>query len=480
MKLKQFSIALITVCLTIVFGPKAVEAVTLTTIVDGISNARGASFDSEGNLYVAEPGIGGDGNCQPSPSTLFQPICAGNSGSVVKVTPDGQETRLFDNFQSLAEQPSGYQGAGPQEVGFDSSGSAYLLTGFAGYPGNRDPELNALAASNNLEIPSEQLTTFPPSPPDQLLNTPDLTKLYKVDLNTQQLTEVFDFGEYEINNNPDGGDIVTNPYELTVSGNTAYVADGGGNAIYNIKLDGSNEVKTTSLPKNLIDNPVFPTLPPGEEIPPGLVEIPESALPVGEGEVPSQVLAQSVPTGAAVGPDGALYVGEYVGFPYPEGAARIFRVGEDGNPEVFLDGFTQITDLTFDKEGNLLVLQFSDESQLTGGDLASLPGSLIRVAPDGTRTTLVAAGEGLESADGVVVGPDGQIYVTNRGIGPEAGSLVRVDGIEGAATVPEPSSILGLLVFGAMGGGTWFKRKQQQNREAIAPELAQTLAQSAI
>jgi sugar lactone lactonase YvrE len=151
-----------------------------------------------------------------------------------------------------------------------------------------------------------------------------------------------------------------------------------------------------------------------------------------------------------------------VGFPYPEGNARIFRIGEDGNPEVFLDGFTQITDLTFDKEGNLLVLQFSDESQLTGGDLGSLPGSLIRVAPDGTRTTLVAAGEGLESAYGVVVGPDGQIYVTNRGVGPEAGSVVRVDGIEGAAAVPEPSSILGLVVFGAMGGGAWLKRKRNQ------------------
>ena len=482
MKLKQLTITLITVCIAIVFGPKAVEAASLTTIVDGISNARGASFDSEGNLYVGEPGIGGDGNCQPSPSTLFQPICAGNSGSVVKVTPDGQEERLFDNFQSLAEQPSGNQGAGPQAIEFDSSGSAYLLTGFAGYPGNRDPELSALG--NTAGIPPEQLATFPPSSPDRLLNTPNLAKLYKADLNTQQLTEVFDFGKYEITNNPDGGDIVTNPYELTISGNDAYVVDGGGNAVYNIKLDGSNEVKATALPKNLVDNPEFPPLPPGQELPPGLVEIPASALPEGQapgepGEVPSQVLSQSVPTGAAVGPDGALYVGEYVGFPYPEGNARIFRIGEDGNPDVFLDGFTQITDLTFDKEGNLLVLQFGDESQLTG-DLASLPGSLIQVAPDGTRTTLVAAGQGLESADGVVVGPDSQIYVTNRGVGPEAGSVVRVDGIGGAAAVPEPSSLLGLLVFGAIGGGTWFKRKQQQGREAIAPEPEEILTQSSI
>ncbi|MCU0534286.1 MAG: ScyD/ScyE family protein [Hydrococcus sp. Prado102] len=227
MNLKQLTFSLITFSIALIFGPKAAEAATLTTIVDGISNARGASFGPDGTLYVGEPGIGGNGNCQPSPSTLFQPLCEGNTGSVVKITPDGRQERIFQNFQSLAEQPSGNQGAGPQELNFDSSGNAYLLTGFAGYPGNRDLETNLLG--QNYEIPPEQLATFPPSSPDEVLNTPNLAKLLQVDLETEELTEIFDFGEYEIINNPDGADVVTNPYDFVVSDNTAYVVDGGGN-----------------------------------------------------------------------------------------------------------------------------------------------------------------------------------------------------------------------------------------------------------
>ncbi len=456
MKLTQFSFTVLTFCLALVSGTKAVEAASLTTIVDGISNARGASFGPDGSLYVGEPGIGGNGNCQASPSTLFQPICAGNTGSVVKVTPDGNRERIFQNFQSLAEQPSGNQGAGPQALEFDSKGNAYLLTGFAGYPGNRDAGTYALSSS--IELPPAQLSNFPPSSPDQLLNTPDLAKLYKADLTTGALTPIFDFATYELTNNPDGGDLVTNPYDLTISGDTAYVIDGGGNAAYSIKLDGSDS-KAIPIPDKIIENPVFPELPPGAELPPGLIQFvpPEPGSP--EGQAP-RIALQSVPTGGAVGPDGKLYVGEYLGFPYPENESRILSIGEDGKPEVFADGFTHITDLTFDKDGNLLILQFSDQSQLSGnGDISNLPGSLIKLASDGTRTTLVAAGEGLVSADGLTIGPDDQIYVTVRGVGPENGAVVRVDNLE---EVPEPSSVLGLLAFGALGGGTWLKRKRKQ------------------
>lgn len=446
MKFKLSAFTFISVCLATALGATTAQAASLTTIVDGISNARGVSFGPDGSLYVAEPGIGGNGNCQPSPSTFFQPICAGNTGSVVRVSPDGKQERIFQNFESLAEQPTGNQGAGPAALEFDSYGNAYLLTGFAGYPGNRDKD--TLALGSKYPIPESQLATFPPSTPDDVLNTPQLAQLYKANLETGELTSIFDFAEYEIVNNPDGGDIVTNPYDLTINGHTAYVTDGGGNAVYSIDL-GSGNAKATAVPKNFVDKTVVEnSLPPGSSIPPGLLE-----------EVDGKLGLQSVPTGGAVGPDGALYVGEYTGFPYPEDKSRIFRIGRDGEPEVFAEGFNHISELTFDKDGNLLVLQFSDQSQLTG-DLTSLPGSLIELAPDGTRTTLVAAGEGLESADGVAVGPDNQIYVTTRGVGPENGSVVRVN--RGSEPVPEPTSVLGILALSAAGLGSKFKGKLKQ------------------
>ena len=452
MNFKLSAFTFISFCFAAIVGVPAAQAVSLTTIVEGISNARGVSFGPDGTMYVAEPGVGGDGACQPSPSTLFQPICAGNSGSIVRVKTDGQTDRIFTGFQSLAEQPSGNQGAGPSDLQFDSVGNAYLLAGFAGYPGNRDVE--TLELGSNYPIPPQQLAVFPPSTPENVLNSPDLAKLFKADLNTGELTEIFDFAKYEIVNNPDGGDLVTNPYDLAISGDTAYVVDGGGNATYSIKLDGSEAI-ATALPLNIITNPQLPELPPGAELPPGLINF----LEPDENGNP-RISIQSVPTGGAVGPDGALYVGEYSGFPYPQDEARIFRIGEDGVPTVFAEGFNAITELTFDKEGNLLVLQFTDTSQITSQDISSLPGSLIQLAADGTRTTLVGAGEGLESADGLTIGPDNQIYVTNRGVGPGNGSVVRVN--TGAEPVPEPASVLGILALSAAGVGSKFKGKLKQ------------------
>ena len=457
MKFKLSAFTIFSFCFAAVAGVPAAQAASLTTIISGISNARGVSFGPDGTLYVAEPGVGGDGACQPSPSTLFQPICAGNSGSIVRVKPDGQTDRIFQNFQSLAEQPSGNQGAGPSDLQFDSYGNAYLLTGYAGYPGNRD--LGTFELGKTYPLPPEQLAVFPPSTVDNLLNTSNLAKLFKADLNTGELTEIFDFAKYEIINNPDNGDVVTNPYDLSISGDTAYVVDGGSNATYKVKLDGS-AVTATALPRNIITNPQLPELPPGGELPPGLI----SFLPPDENGNP-QISIQSVPTGGTVGPDGALYVGEYSGFPYPQDKARIFRIGEDGAPTVFAEGFNAITELTFDKQGNLLVLQFSDLSQIASPDITNLPGSLIQLAPDGTRTTLVAAGEGLESADGLAIGSDNQIYVTTRGVGPENGSVVRVN--RGAEPVPEPTSVLGVLALSAAGVGSKFKGKLKQLAQKV-------------
>ncbi|PSB44595.1 ScyD/ScyE family protein [Cyanosarcina cf. burmensis CCALA 770] len=500
MKLKQLTIALITVSIALVFGPQAARAASLTTLADGLNNARGLSFDSDGNAYIGETGLGGDGVCQPSPSTQFELICSGNTGSVTKVTPDGTQSRVIDGTESLALQQTKEQGAGPQELNFDSSGNAYLLTGFAGNPANRDAELNAL--STNIQFPSQQQQAAPPVAPDQVLGTTTLGKLYKTDLNTGSLTEVADLSKAELTSNPDGGDVISNPYDFVIKDNTAYIGDGGANVIWNVNLD-SGETKATKIPGQTLENPEFPPnvsipgagqeQPPagqqGQDAIPGVPAEQEASGPPA-GQIPSQVDIQSVVTGVDIGPDGAVYAGELTGFPYPEGKAKVWRIGENGEPEVFAEGFTQITDIKFDRDGNLLVLQFADEAQWKGGgqSLQDLPGSLIKLAPDGTRTTLVAAGEGLASAAGLNIGPDGEIYVVNNGVGPGTGELVRVDGVGSAAAVPEPSSILGLLLFGVMGGGTWFKRKQQQDREANAlrasfsnaPEPAQTLSQSSI
>lgn len=469
----------------------AARAASLSVIADGLDQPRGFNFSPDGTLYIPEPGVGGNSTrCQPSPSTLFQPICAGNSGKITAISLDGSKKTLLNGFSSLAEQPSKNQGAGPSDIGFDSDGSAYFITGFAGYPGNRDEEISKLASS--FPVPDGQKATFPPSAIEDVLQTPDLAKLFKLDLVTEEYTEIFDFGLYEVTQNPDKGDYVTNPYDLAIVDGKAYVVDGGGNASYEIDL-ATGKAEVVAIPRLIVENPEFPPMNPPASMEPevnpmgngdvieeavdGDAPAPGGAPTGGDGGIgdllpglfepvpgnPNAISIQSVSTGNAIGPDGALYVGEYTGFPYPEGKARIFRIGEDGVPEIYAEGFTQITDIEFDADGNLLVLEFSNEAPWKGEDIRSLPSSLTSVSPDGKRTVLVASGEGLESADGLTIGPDGSIYIANRAIGEGRGQILRLDNIKGgpdSESVPEPGSIVGLLLAGA-GGVSLLRRKQQ-------------------
>ncbi len=407
MKLTQLSLSILICCLAVA-TETTVQAASLSVVADNLDNARGVSFGSDGSIYVAEAGNGGD--CPPSAT-----LCAGNTGAVTKITPNGQQ-RILSNLPSLAVIPSTNQRFvdGPQEIKFDSSDHAYFLNAYGTFPGSRDPELNA-ASGNTI-------------PPERISNTPSLGQLYSVNLNTGNLTSIADLAKYELVNNPDGTDLVSNPYALAINGDTAYIADAGANAVLSVKLNGS-DLQAIPLPKQTIENP---------ELPPGL------------GQMPEKMEITSVPTGVAVGADGALYVSEFTGFPSPEGKARIFRIGADGKPEVYADGFTQISDLEFDKDGNLLVLQYADRA-FWKGDLAS---SLIQIAPDGTRTILVSAGEGLEGATAIDISPNNEIYVTNKGDRVGLGQVIKIDRTE---VVPEPTSALGVLAFGVLGFGILLK-----------------------
>lgn len=87
-------------------------------------------------------------------------------------------------------------------------------------------------------------------------------------------------------------------------------------------------------------------------------------------------------------------------------------------PQVHAGGFKTITDFDFGPDGSLYVLQYASGPVFFAG-----PGSLVRVAPDGTRTTIIAS---LTNPTGVLVGPDGVIYVSNRGNQEGVGEVLRI------------------------------------------------------
>jgi hypothetical protein len=137
-----------------------------------------------------------------------------------------------------------------------------------------------------------------------------------------------------------------------------------------------------------------------------------------------------VPTSVTRGHDGAYYVGELTGFPFPRGAARVWRVVPGHRPQVFARGFTNVIDLAFDGHGRLDVLEITANG-LSGDDLT---GALIRVGRDGRRRTL--ASDGLVAPTGFVVAADGGFYVSNFGIFPGADPSGQLPGTGQVIRIP--------------------------------------------
>jgi hypothetical protein len=190
-----------------------------------------------------------------------------------------------------------------------------------------------------------------------------------------------DVSGYERSHNPAGGPIDTNPFGLLALSDGGWlVADAGGNDLLRVGADYSISTVAT-----------FPSRP--------------------------QRPTDSVPTAVATGPGGSYYVGELTGVPFAPGSAQIYRVTPGSAPQVYLSGFTTIIGLGVDSAGNLWVLEHASTIGLSG------PGILLKIAPDGTRTTVLGD---LTRPSAVVLGPDGSVYVANKGVTPGGGEVLKV------------------------------------------------------
>ena len=127
------------------------------------------------------------------------------------------------------------------------------------------------------------------------------------------------------------------------------------------------------------------------------------------------------------GSDGSYYVGELTGFPFPVGEARVYRVkpGSD-RPRVYAEGFTNIIDVAIGPDGSLYVLEIVKKGLLQAeGPEGDMTGRLVRVRPNGEQRTV--ASDELVAPSGVAVAPDGTVYVSNFGIFPNQGQVVRIE-----------------------------------------------------
>ena len=137
-------------------------------------------------------------------------------------------------------------------------------------------------------------------------------------------------------------------------------------------------------------------------------------------------MIEPVPTSVTRASDGTLYVGQLTGFPFLQGLASIFRVVPGQDPVIHCSGFKMIIDIAAGPDGSLYVVENATGPNPPAFPLPPFPpnsGKLTKVAPNCEKTPVLSA---LDRPTSVTVGPDGAVYVTNHGITPGAGQVLRV------------------------------------------------------
>jgi hypothetical protein len=384
----------------------ASAAPQVDVIARGLSNPRGLAFAPDGALYVAEAGKGGNGACA---ELAEGPACYGETGAVLRIDLSGKKepARVLRNLPSLAGE-GGFGATGPQAVAFAANGTGMVALGLGSHRATREGlGRYSYLFGRVIPVPKMKSAVMPP--------TKDKTQVQFAQPGAAPLPTAaqdekapIDLAAYEDINDPAGDGSDSNPVRLMAHGADFLAVDAGGNSLLRIGSDRQITALATFAPRD-VPAPPFLGLPPGATIP-----------------------MQAVPTSIAEGPDGALYIGQLTGFPFPSGAANVWRVpAEGGEPAVFASGFTNIMGVAFDAAGRLYVLQIGDGLAGPGGPPLLPPGRLIRVEADGTRTVIY---DKLYYPGGLVIGPDGAAYVTNNGIVPgpvpgafpEGGQVLRI------------------------------------------------------
>lgn len=125
-----------------------------------------------------------------------------------------------------------------------------------------------------------------------------------------------------------------------------------------------------------------------------------------------------VPTALAY--HGIFFTGNLGRFGPGYDPSKVWRVTPSGQIKLGPEGFRMVVGLAFDKFDQMYVLE------LSGGAFPSPnSGRVTRVKPNGEEEVVV---DGLNFPTGITYGPDGNLYVSNNGIGlPGTGQIVRID-----------------------------------------------------
>jgi sugar lactone lactonase YvrE len=354
--------------------------VNCAVVAEGLWVPRFAAVGDDGSVYVTEVGVGGDEVLEmaapgsgTNEETAASPVASdatpvaeeeaappatrGYTGQVTKIAPDGTQSVLVSGLPSYSD------GVGPEGIVF-ADGMPYVAIGGVADGAGITP------------LPEE--------------NT-----IYQIDPATGEASILAQIGPYEVMNNPDGTDVNPNLYDITYAGGKLYVADAGGNAIY--------EVDPATGEFSLF------------AVVPSLAQLTGAELEQDR---------QPVPTGLAPAADGGLYV-SLLSEGWPADAPSILHLSLDGTFSEVATGLGAVVDVSVGPDGAVYA------TQLTTDFMTMAPGNVVVIDESGAATPVV---DGLMLPHGAAWGADGSLYVTSVSIN----------------IAPEP---MGALLSCTLGGG---------------------------
>jgi hypothetical protein len=337
-----------------------------TVVATGLNNPRGLHFGPDGQLYVAEGGLGGTatntvGLCLQVPPPVGPYTSSGDSASISRVDPrTGAVTRVATNLPSSQTSLAlGGLVSGVADVAFVGN-TLYAMISGAGCS-------HGLAGTNNAIV-----RVNPDGSTTQVANLSQFLMTHPV-ANPEPSVPPGDF-------EPDG---------------TWYGMAAKGNALYALEPN-HQEMDRIQTANGHISR---------------VVDFSTTFVAPADWRGPTAITRDG----------GSFYVGTLMPFPVVPGSAQVFKVNPGGRFTLFASGLTTVLGLAVDSSSRLYVLEMSDAP----GFPHPGAGDIVRINPDGSRQTIAS---GLNLPTAMTMGPDGNLYVSDQGFGfpPGAGEIVKV------------------------------------------------------